>query len=204
MRFATIALGLFACPTSAFAQELMPVLTPAELISLAKETYRGEACWWDRVEADIDQVRSWDLGFRYEYEMDEDGPERVARLYQMPCSYGAYNLGSIFFFETEFDGLGPLHFAVPELDIDYAGDDDAVVESVTVIGFSTMSTVVNASFDEETRTISSFSKWRGLGDAFSAGTWIFHDGHFMLREFAVDASYDGESTPETVYSAPGG
>lgn len=191
-----------AMPTAA-AQEEIGRLSAPQLLDLAKATYKGDTCWWDRVEADIDQVQSWELSFRYEFEK-EDGPDRLARLYQMPCNYGAYNFGSIFFIETEFDGLLPLHFAEPVLDIDYADDNSEVVRSVTVAGFTATYSLVNALFDEETRTINSFSKWRGIGDASSSGRWAFRDGGFMLTGFAVDASYDGEITPETVYSAPGG
>lgn len=187
-----------AAVTTAAAQEEIGPLSPPQLLELAKATYKGDTCWWDRVEADIDQFKAWDLTFRYEYEKEE-GPDRTARLYQMPCTYGAYNIGSIFFFQTEFEGLGPLHFAQPELDIKYGNDDDSVVDSIDVIGFHTTYALINAEYDAESRTISSYSKWRGIGDAFSVGTWNFIDGHFVLTRFDVDASYDGESTPQTVY-----
>jgi len=196
------ALLIAATVPTAGAQEGIGRLSAPQLLELAKATYKGDACWWDSVEANMEEFGSWELTFRYDYEA-EDGPDRIARLYQMPCSYGAYNVGSLFFFQTEFDGLVPLHFAQPELDIEYDGDDDAVVKSIGVIGFQTTYSLVNAEFDEETRTIRSFSRWRGIADASSSGIWSFIDGHFVLTRFDVDASYDGESTPETVYSAAG-
>lgn len=202
MRLLLLALALVAQTAGANAQELPPKRSADDLIALAKATYKGDLCWWDTVEANADEIRSWEITFRYEYEK-ADGQDQTARLYQMPCSYGAYNFGSLFFYETEFDGLAPLHFAEPELDIDYANDDDKVVDSISVLGFATASILVGASFDEESRTITSFSAWRGIADASSSGKWVFHDGRFMLTEFAVDASYDGEQTPETVYSATG-
>ena len=192
------ALLIGAAVTTTRAEDEIGLLSPPQLLELAKATYKGEICWWDTVEANIEDFGSWELTFRYDYEA-EDGPDRTARLYQMPCSYGAYNVGSLFFFQTEFEGLVPLHFAQPELHIEYDGDDDAVVKSIGVIGFQTTYSLVNAEFDEETRTIRSFSKWRGIGDASSSGTWNFIDGHFVLTRFDVDASYDGESTPQTVY-----
>lgn len=201
-RYVLAAALLCGSAVTADTQEDFARLSPPELLDLARATYRGDTCWWDRVEADIDQFSSWDLTFRYDYEQ-EDGPDRIARLYRMPCSYGAYNIGSIFFFQTEFDGLVPLHFAQPELDIEYDGDDDAVVKSIGVTGFFTNHSLVNADFDAESRTITSFSKWRGIADAASSGTWSFHDGQFVLTKFEVDASYDGESTFETVYEAAG-
>ena len=77
--------------------------------------------------------------------------------------------------------------------------NDSVVEAIDVIGFHTTYAVINANYDPESQTITSFSKWRGIGDAFSSGTWNFIDGHFVLTRFDVDASYDGERTPQTVY-----
>jgi hypothetical protein len=64
---------------------------------------------------------------------------------------------------------------------------------------------VNSSFDEASQTITSASKWRGVGDASDSGTWIFRNGEFTLVKYDVDASYDGEVNPETVldfHSAP--
>ena len=57
---------------------------------------------------------------------------------------------------------------------------------------------MNSGYDEDTKTITSYSKWRGVGDASSAGTWIFRNGEFALVKYEVDASYDGEINPETV------
>lgn len=202
MRLAFLALALFTQAAAASAEDLPPARSAEELIALAKATYKGELCWWDTVEANAAEIQSWELTFRYDYD-NADGQDETARLYQMPCSYGAYNFGSLFFYETEFEGLGPLHFAEPELDIEYDGDDDKVVKSVSVVGFATTAIVVGASYDDETRTITSFSAWRGIADASSSGTWVFHDGRFVLTKFAVDASYDGERTPETVYNATG-
>ena len=49
-----------------------------------------------------------------------------------------------------------------------------------------------------TRTVTSHSKWRGLGDASSSGQWLFHNGRFILKSYDADASYDGEINPQTV------
>ena len=64
---------------------------------------------------------------------------------------------------------------------------------------------MNSSYDEASHTITSANKWRGVGDASDAGTWIFRNGRFTLVKYDVDASYDGEINPESVldyYSAP--
>jgi len=190
----------FSFPAGAQAQD--PPLTPEKLLAAAKATYPGELCWWERVEENMDATASWTLTFRYDYEK-EDGPDRAVVLHQLPCFYGAYNFGSIWFLETEYEGLVPLHFAEPVLDIEYADGDDAVVEKLSVVGFSTTPTLIDGTFDPETQTISSFSKWRGLADASSSGTWTFREGAFVLTRYEADATYDGESNPVTVYSAAG-
>lgn len=193
--------ALLACLVApAKAQEMPAASSAEEILALAKATYRGESCWWERVAEDIDQFETWELTFRYEHETD-DGPDRTVRLYQMPCHYGAYNFASIWFIETEYEGLGPLHFAEPELDIDYGDQGSETVVDVRVIGFATTSSLVNAYFDEKTRTINSFSKWRGVGDASSGGTWIFREGRFVLTNYEVDATYNAEIDPVNVYRA---
>ena len=64
-------------------------------------------------------------------------------------------------------------------------------------------TLIDGTFHQETQPISSFAKWRGLADAASSGTWTFREGAFVLTRYEVDATYDGESNPVTVYSAAG-
>jgi hypothetical protein len=52
--------------------------------------------------------------------------------------------------------------------------------------------------------LTSWSKWRGVGDASANGTWAFKNGRFVLVKYDVDASYDGEINPQTVidYDSP--
>ncbi len=129
----------------------------------------------------------------------EGEPERQARLFRFFCGMGAYNETHVYYLWHDVEGLRELQFATPELDIRYENDDsEGRVESVTIIGYTTDVELVNSFYDEDTRTITSAAKWRGVGDASSSGTWIFRDGHFTLVRYDVDASYDGEIDPETV------
>ncbi|GAB4348920.1 MAG: hypothetical protein Kow0026_03890 [Oricola sp.] len=187
---------LFALSARAAAQD---GVSAEDLLTIAKTTYPGELCWWDRAEEDLGEARSWTLTFRYDYEQN-DGPDRTLILHQLPCFYGAYNFGSLWFTETEFEGLVPLHFAEPEVDIDYADEGQETISAIAVTGYTANATLINADFDEKTRTINSFSKWRGLGDAFSAGTWEFRSGRFVLTRYEVDPTYDGDMDPITVYA----
>jgi hypothetical protein len=58
--------------------------------------------------------------------------------------------------------------------------------------------LVNSFYDPDSRTLTSWSKWRGVGDASATGKWLFRDGEFTLVRYDVDASYDGEINEQTV------
>ena len=133
-------------------------------------------------------------------EPGEDGgrPSRYV-LYLLPCQRGAYNAVSIALLGTEYDGIVPLAFAEPELDIDYADDASERLRSMRVDGFTTSGQLVNPVFDAEARTMETFSKWRGLGDAQSSGLWRFEGGRFVLERYSVDPTFDGEIDPVVVY-----
>lgn len=151
--------------------------------------------------ADPDQYR---IAFRYSSDGD-DQPEREARIFRFYCGTGAYNETQVYYQYDEDEGLHEIQFASPELDIRYQDDDtDGKVDSVTIIGYTTDEKLVNSSYDEATLTITSHSKWRGVGDASDSGTWIFRNGRFTLVKYDVDASYDGEINPETVLDLQSG
>lgn len=144
------------------------------------------------------EPESHTITFNYSFDRADD-PERTVRLFRFFCSRGAYNEGHLYFVADDTGEVEPLHFAEPELDIRYAdGKGEEVVEAIGIVGFSSKAQLINSGYDPETRTLSEVSRWRGLGDAFSAGRWMFRDGRFRLVHYAVDAAYDGESEPETI------
>lgn len=139
-----------------------------------------------------------EISYHYSYDSESD-PERKARLFKFPCSQGAYNTGEVYYLADDTGAFRQLQFAAPELDIRYEGDNsEGRVESITIIGYRTDDQLVNSEYDPATRALTSFSKWRGIGDASSAGTYIFRDGTFTLVKYDVDASYDEKVDPETV------
>ena len=145
--------------------------------------------------ADSSPPESWPLSWQPDY---SDEPE-TATLYKFFCGAGAYNVNHMYYLESEFEGVGPIAFAAPHFDVTYEnGDFDGAVEDIIVTGFETQLILTNSDFDPETGTIASHALWRGLGDAFSTGTWTFDQGQFVLKHFAVDAQYDGESDPKTL------
>lgn len=130
---------------------------------------------------------------------DPDGDEQEARLFRFFCSLGAYNEGHYYYQADIVGGVREVHFAAPELQIQYQnGDSEGKVEAVNIIGYRSDGELINSFYDEATKTITSHDKWRGVGDASSTGIWLFRDGEFSLVQYDVDATYDGEINPETV------
>lgn len=126
-------------------------------------------------------------------------PDKETRLFEFYCTAAAYNASSVYYMTDGLDGVLQLQFAEPELDIRYENNDsDGKLLGVTVTGFHTTGWATNSEYNEETRTLTTFDKWRGIGDASDTGTYLFRDGNFSLVQYDVDASYDGEENPQTV------
>lgn len=141
----------------------------------------------------------FELGFTYDYE-EPDAPKRPYHVYAFDCFMGAYNFGSVFFGVDEYDEIFALQFAFPDFDIVYADPDTAeVVEEITLTGYISRPGLFNYNYDPETQTLFSFSKWRGFGDASASGEWVFEQGTFVLVNFDVDATYDGERNPVRLF-----
>lgn len=141
---------------------------------------------------------AYTINFHGRHDAESD-PERQARLFRFHCASGAYNEVHVYYLAGDDGEVRELHFATPELDIHYeGGNSEGKVEAINVVGYRTVGELLNSSFDEATRTITSYGKWRGVGDAASNGTWLFRDGEFSLVQYDVDASYDGEINPQSV------
>ncbi|WP_417308940.1 DUF1176 domain-containing protein [Devosia sp.] len=148
----------------------------------------------------------YDLSYRESYD-DADMADRTFRLYQFTCDAGAYNVSSIFYGWDNSWGLRPLSFAYPTIEAVY-GDTpdtatDAPLEQVDVKGMSSRFRVTNPKFNADMGAIEATSYWRGIGDASDSAVWAFEGGEFVLKRYDVDASYDGEINPETVYDVSG-
>lgn len=89
-------------------------------------------------------------------------------LFMLPCSAGAYNLISRFYVWNQNERTATVqHF------VDY-GDTN---------GWTAVDYLVNPYIDPHHLTVSSFSKYRGLGDCGSAGTWQWAGYGLQLREY---------------------
>jgi Protein of unknown function (DUF1176) len=150
----------------------------------------------DKTEDRVPEV--FDMKYR-EASDEADAPDRTVTLFRFECTRGAYNLGQVYFIRNGFDELQPLAFAEPSIHVNYENEDtDGKVLGIDLVGFESSNILINSSVDAGKMTITSASKWRGVGDASSSGAWILKAGKFVLSTFEVDASYDGEVNPQTI------
>lgn len=119
-------------------------------------------------------------------------PERIYHLYEFGCSLFAYNASTIYYLANDYGEARQVSFAEPHLDIKYEDADSEKLTSMVVNGYTSTGELINSSFDAATGKLSSFNKWRGIGDSSSAGTWIFKEGDFVLTDYEADPTFDGE------------
>ncbi|TPK66358.1 DUF1176 domain-containing protein [Mesorhizobium sp. B2-4-19] len=126
-------------------------------------------------------------------------PDKETRLFHFSCSAAAYNESSVYYMTDELSAVKQLQFAEPKMDIRYENNNsDGKLLGMSIVGFETTGWAVNSDYDTDTHTITTFNKWRGVGDASDSGTYLFRNGDFSLVQYDVDASYDGEENPQTV------
>lgn len=191
-RLALLLLLPFASP--ALAETAQPPET-----SIVIETYKktfAETCAW-AIDGNMGGIEPqiYDLRYRGEWQEPTE-PEQLFRIYEFHCDAGAYNFVSVYFGWDEVGGLDPISFAYPKLDIQYedsAEGDDVALKSIAVTGYSATYTLTNANVDEESGSITSGAKWRGIGDAGEVSYYEMDGGFYVLKTHDVDPTYDGES-----------
>ncbi|MGV3551925.1 DUF1176 domain-containing protein [Rhizobium sp.] len=133
---------------------------------------------------------------------DQDSPDYKRTLVQLACSSGAYNFNSIWVMRNDDPGEGGwelLSFAEPMADFDYADEEFTRLKAPPkVSGYVAVTQMTNSEYDEATKTISANTKWRGIGDAGSAGEWQFEEGAFLLKRYEIDPTYQppGDQDPD--------
>jgi Protein of unknown function (DUF1176) len=155
----------------------------------------------DALQDGIDKVEPqvFELQYKYSYDTASDAAHPQV-IYEFPCSMGAYNAVEVFMEWEEVEGLQVLSFAYPTYEPTYVDNnaDDGEVQSLKVTGLASTHDLVNPEFDPATRTLTDFSKYRGIGDAYSRASYELDAGDFVLQTYEVDASYDGRDNPATI------
>lgn len=151
---------------------------------------------------DDEETRPAPERYTFSYPGYDEQTEEVT-IFRYFCMSGAYNVVHAYLIARDFDGILPLQFAAPEFDAKMENDStEAALESLTVTGLTVEPVLVNSEIDPETGTITSFSLWRGLGDASSSGTWELVEDRYVLTHFEVDPSYDSQMNPVVAVDFP--
>jgi hypothetical protein len=161
-------------------------------------TYGDQCDKQDTEGKSIGEPKAYSIHYK-DKDAQPNDPERETRLFRFFCSMAAYNESEVYYIWNDVDGVTQLQFTEPELDIRYENNNsEGKVEAIHIIGFQTSGWATNSDYDETTKTIGTFNKWRGVADASSSGTYLFRNGDFSLVQYDVDASYDGEQNPQTI------
>ncbi|MGR6430647.1 DUF1176 domain-containing protein [Rhizobium sp. PAMB 3174] len=140
----------------------------------------------------IEDDQSYKMSWKSSY--DDSGDDQKATLYRIFCYAGAYNIASVFAIRPADGDFTLVAFAEPTFKVDYVEGDETYTKlkaDPAATGFGTTYLLVNADFTPENNTISSYSKWRGIGDAWTQGEWQLRDGQFVLTGFSIDPIYEG-------------
>lgn len=188
-----LALGLLLLPGSAFAQSKQPEQRALDMV----RALGADTCYLLHQKRD-DDVFAPEL-YQFSYRGKHDDVAQDYQLVRVPCWTGAYNQGDAYVLFDPYGEASLVSFATPDFDVTYVDEDlNEQVQSMRLTGYSARLTVVLSHFDPQTLTIHEYNKSRGVGDASTSGVWIFHEGDFSLRSYAVDATYDEEINPKTM------
>lgn len=171
----------------------------AKVMAIFRVAYKG-IC--QTLEADAEPTAAdpevHEITFRYQ-NTPETEPESKRTLFKFGCITGAYNTGEVYYIADDYGEVRQLQFAEPDLDIRYQDPDEQTkLESMTIIGWETTDQLVNSFYDDKEKSLTSWAKWRGVGDQSSTAKYIFRDGDFVLVHYNVDPTADGEINDETV------
>ena len=190
--------ALLAFPVASHAaSEVAPDMKAAdEFITKAFGSY----CDRHPTEGFVPDLMS-DERFEITYKYDYDTEDRVFPLFQMHCSHGAYNEALVYLTQDEDGNFRILSFADPQPSYEYEDEKETKLKQPPKLaGMGSTLTLTNADFDPATNTITSANRWRGLGDAYDSGTYVFSKGNFVLKKFVVDPIYEA-NLPESEAAA---
>jgi hypothetical protein len=171
----------------------------AKVMAMFKAAYSGNCQTLDPDAEPADrEPEVHEIKFHYK-DTPENEPERTATLFKFGCIAGAYNTGEVYYIANDYGEVTQLQFAEPDLDIRYQDPDEQTkLDSMSIIGWETTDQLVNSFYDEKEKSLSSWAKWRGVGDQSSTAKYIFRDGQFTLVHYEVDPTADGEINGEVV------
>jgi hypothetical protein len=133
------------------------------------------------------------------YALGEDGS-----LLRVLCASFAYNATSAYFLQKPDGSIEQLSLSHPvyRFHLEKKGEiEHTVIDGID--SYKTENLVFNSAYDAITKTLSAYTKHRGVGDSFTEASWRWAKGSgFALASYAVDQSLDGHLTPAQVFPEP--
>lgn len=123
------------------------------------------------------------------YTVETKGESKATyQIFELACSHGAYNFNSVYYVGNEYSGLELVQFVEP------------LVASKTykITGYSTANFLTNSGFEPKTGVLGFFAKGRGIADCFTAGSYKFEAGRFVLKTYEMDSACDGKINPRKI------
>jgi len=192
MRLIIPFLPLLIAPLCAAADDL-----DANAVAMFEATYGRDQC--------LNYHADRPAPIRREVSVDGSSGPQTVTTFEFACDIGAYNEVRAFLMNTQTDGLLPASFPAPVPDVHYVETAENVgdlyagpVDRIDIRGYIARPTLTNPSVDEATGQITTWEKWRGIGDASSSGVWDLTPDGYVLRRYDIDATYDGVNNPMTV------
>ena len=181
----------------AATDEAQPTIEQAKTRFIAEQD--GHCQKVEETRGGINEPKQYKIKYKQEGAVSTD-PLTEISLFVFECTLAAYNETEVYYLsESSGNALNLISFPEPHTDIKYVGEDSIKLKSMVVDGFVATHELTNSEYDEKTKSISSFAKWRGVGDASSHGTWMFVDGQFVLKNYDVDPTYDEKMNPVAVF-----
>lgn len=145
----------------------------------------------------VNDPEVYKINYRPSYAAPEE-PDTVVTLFAFACAMAAYNSSEAYYVFEKGRGLRRLSFAAPDLDIQYADEENRTLKSIAVTGFTSDELLTNSEYDAARRTINHFAKWRGVGDASTSAEYVFKEGQFVLKNYIVDPTTDEAMNPYAI------
>lgn len=136
------------------------------------------------------EVEKFSNKFRYSYETPKDR-EHEAQFFIVSCLVGAYNSASVLLYNNPYHGLDVVPLSSPFVN----------EKSSKIIGWIAENVVGRLSYDPKTKTLSSFSKGRGLGDISQLATYAILENNVLLRKYEIDSTPDGKMNQKIIFES---
>ena len=181
------ALLILGTPAAVSAAEMLTASQVQTYMSASSNLYEEAGCDW------LESYNEYFEENSVRYQLDD-----THNLIRISCSLYAYSEISLWMFEDKDSKISPIYFSEPYVDID----------AEDISGMQTRFYLYDAKFDPDLGVLESYTRWRGMNDAYSASTWNLKkdelDGNFffVLTQFEADTKFDGVGETNVEWKAP--